>query len=163
QGRIPVTQDDSRIGDAYLFIGLDHDTKLIPSYLLAKRSKEATERFIRDLESRLVLPELFGPGLVPQLSTDGWRANPDAIEDAFAGRVSHGVLIKDYRNAEQPGRYGPPEMVGTDRRVISGPIGENEICTSHVERHNLSIRTFLRRFTRLALGFSKKWENLGAA
>jgi IS1 family transposase len=34
---------------------------------------------------------------------------------------------------------------------------------SHVERHNLSIRTFMRRFTRLALGFSKKLDNLAAA
>ena len=31
-----------------------------------------------------------------------------------------------------------------------------------MERHNLSIRAFLRRFTRLALGFSKKLENLVA-
>jgi hypothetical protein len=41
--------------------------------------------------------------------------------------------------------------------------GPNSICSRHVERHNLSIRTFLRRFTRLALGFSKKKENLEAA
>jgi hypothetical protein len=32
-----------------------------------------------------------------------------------------------------------------------------------VERNNLTIRTFLKRFTRLALGFSKKQENLWAA
>lgn len=32
-----------------------------------------------------------------------------------------------------------------------------------MERHNLTIRTFMKRFTRLALGFSKKLENHAAA
>ena len=54
-------------------------------------------------------------------------------------------------------------MAGTDRRRIFGRFDLDTICTSHVERSNLSIRTFLRRFTRLALGFSKKLECLEAA
>jgi hypothetical protein len=34
---------------------------------------------------------------------------------------------------------------------------------SHVERNDVTIRTFMRRFTRLALGFNKRVENLTAA
>ena len=77
--------------------------------------------------------------------------------------VNHGVIIKDFDASEQPGRHGPTTLVSTDRRVITGPIEKKTICTSHVERNNLSIRTFMKRFTRLALGFSKKLANLMAA
>ena len=85
-----------------------------------------------------------------------------AIDGAFGGGVNYGTIIKDYTESEQPGRYGPPIMTGAARQVIRGAFDKEEICTSHVERHNLSIRTFLRRFTRLATRVSKKLENLTA-
>ena len=39
----------------------------------------------------------------------------------------------------------------------------DRICTSHVERCNLSVRTFNRRFTRLSLAWSRKLDNHRAA
>lgn len=46
---------------------------------------------------------------------------------------------------------------------LEGNPDSDKACTSHVERQNLTLRTFQRRLTRLALGFSKKLENLKAA
>ena len=58
----------------------------------------------------------------PQISTDGFNAYPEAVDLAFGSYCKYGQLIKDYRNADQPGRYGPPGLVGTDRREIFGSI-----------------------------------------
>jgi len=161
------------IDDVYLWTALDKETKLVVSYLVGKRSADNARRLMRDLAKRLVFPtphqtddhafRAGKPVYVTQLSTDGFSAYPEAVDLAFGGHVKYGTIIKDYRNATMI--YTPSEMVGAERKGIFG-IRENEertICTSHVERHNLTIRTLMKRFTRLSLGFSKKLENLEAA
>jgi IS1 family transposase len=166
QGQLTQTeQGNPTIGDQYLFIAQDQDSKLIVTYTLGKRNGEVTQAFIDDLAGRINVP--FNPNepwsAKPQISTDGWQSYPTAIYAAFGSCVNYGQLIKSYANDEQPGRYGPPTMVEADRRRVTGVENLGTICTSHVERNNASIRLFIKRFSRLTFAFSKKLENLAAA
>jgi len=177
QSRLTLTERERchDIGDVYLWTCIDQKTKLMPSFMVGKRSADNARRFMLDVAGRLVWPDTrphasdahaFQPGgykAVTQISTDGFPAYPEAVDLAFGPYVKFGTIQKEYRNATMI--YTPSEMVGTKRTGIKGIEGRQArtICTSHVERLNGTQRVFLKRLNRLTLCFSKKLRNLEAA
>src|SRR5271156_3998639 len=157
QKRASQLADRGEFGDAYTFVAIDADTKLVPCFHVGRRTWNDTSIFIDDLRSRIVNR--------PQISTDAFRPYCGAIRRPWDSNVDYAQIIKVFASELNTGRgrYSPPQMVNSEREVLIGSPDEDFISTSYVERQNLSVRMECKRFARLTLAFSKKLANLKAS
>jgi IS1 family transposase len=145
-------------GDVYCFTAIERTTKLLVCWHMGRRNEDHTDAFISKLE-RATTGHFH-------LSSDGWKSYPTTIKRNLGHRVDHGVMTKVYgRSINYPiSAYSPARIIEAHRTPMHGdPYTQDQICTSHVERHNGSIRLFIKRLNRLTYCFSKKWDNHRAA
>ncbi len=168
----------AQYGDAWVWCAFDPINKVLPVFVVGKRTMENAKKLIAMLDD-------VTDDTIPFFTSDELRHYERALLETY------GILQEESRHIGQRGRrakpklipppelryaqvvkkrnkgrvvsietaivFGDPEEVKS--RLAASPVS-NSINTSFVERNNLTLRQSCRRLTRGANGFSKELSKL---
>jgi len=113
------------MGDQWVFVGIDAETKLIPTFHIGKRQREDTMTFLWDLYARI-------EGRT-QITTDGLYHYKGGVPECFGEDADFAQLVKlfgDYGQHDSPdARYSPPRIMEVISKVRTGNPDPDHIST----------------------------------
>ena len=102
--------------------------------------------FFRELERRSI----------PYVILHSYEELPQRI----VSDIDYAVLQKIYgMPAAHDTKYSPAQCIGTELRIVSGNPDPQHICTSYIERQNWTVRSSVRRYTRLSRLIERTMRN----
>lgn len=152
-------EDDLEHGNFFTHLAVCRDSKLIVNFKVSKRTYEDSLNFMRDLKSRMSGRfTLVTDGLPAYVGKNG------VVIRTFGDTINYASEVKVFA-VKPAGMYvflkrNERSVKAIKRKARIGNPDLSMSTTCRVERTNLSVRQFNRRYARLTLGYSKTLENL---
>lgn len=176
----PIEKILAHYGDAWVWVGFDPITKIVPAFVVGKRTKANAYRLVEKLYRAT-------DGAIPLFTSDELHHYRDALLRVYGIREEMPNGPRRRGRPRKPNLRPPPELryaqvvkhrrkgrvISLTTKVIFGKAHEvNELLKkslvstsiniSFVERNNLSLRQQSRRLGRKTNGFSKDIGRLEA-
>lgn len=141
-------------GTHFTFFAVDQKSKFIINTVTDERTSTSAESFLTTLKNRVA-------GRF-QLNTDAWTGysgragRTNTIKRVFGQEIDH---VTEEKTFYKLGQFTSRRLAKTIRKRRIGAPDLDKASTSVVERTNLNLRHFTRRFARCSLAFSKKLIN----